>query len=134
METASRLASFFVVGLMVFGCFYDTDGEPAIVDAAANVDTDTDTDSDTDSDAGVDGMGEICSGDQDCAQFETADFCAVNPLTQEGNCTVADCVGGDCPDTYLCCDCIASGVFEKTICADEANAGSLVSMAGCTCE
>jgi hypothetical protein len=74
-------------------------------------DTDTSVDSDAHQDGGADGgdlptgMGEVCTGDEDCAGYE-ADYCLMEYGADEGVCTVQNCSvdPGDCPDGYLCCD------------------------------
>ncbi|MDD5306173.1 MAG: hypothetical protein PHU25_02520 [Deltaproteobacteria bacterium] len=51
------------------------------------------------------GLGESCTDNEQCADYE-ADYCAINPLTQEGFCTVENCTVSpdDCPQGYRCCD------------------------------
>ena len=87
----------------------DTDTD---TDADTDADTDSDTDSDTDGDAGDDdggvptGLGEPCTEtDNACAAYE-ANYCAWNPQTSTGYCTVINCsqTPDDCPADYHCCD------------------------------
>jgi hypothetical protein len=66
---------------------------------------DTETDED---DGGADGgdpsgLWEPCNAQEECEGFD-ADYCAINPLTDEGYCTI-ECEVGDCPDGSQCCDC-----------------------------
>lgn len=52
-------------------------------------------------------FGDECTTDADCTGAKVASFCQLNPLTpgEPGFCTLRDCVPGDCPDGYQCCDC-----------------------------
>ncbi len=100
-------------------------------------DTDTDTnessDTSTETDGNLDGLGTPCSDDSGCAGLG-ADYCAVNPTSGTGYCTVLDCTSDICPDSYLCCDCTAStSVPQVVACLTDSDA-ILVGQVGCTCE
>jgi hypothetical protein len=78
------------------------------------VDTDTDSETDSDSetaDAGVTGLGEICTGQDDCEGYD-ADYCAMEIGATDGQCTVSDCIAepDDCPPELYCCDFPATGM------------------------
>lgn len=81
---------------------------------------DGDGDSDTGgiSDGGVDdggtgdlpeGFGRPCTDTgNECEEYPEATYCAVDPNTSIGACTVADCTAdsGDCPDDFGCCEMV----------------------------
>ena len=111
------------------------------------VDTDTGDDIDTGpqsvSDAGPDdggsdskphGLGTICMDDGDCAGY-VEDFCAYNPLVEQGYCTTRDCAAGSCETGWVCCDCTSgTGLPPEVACLKQAEAGLAQSLGGCTCE
>ena len=100
---------------------------------ACEADTDSGTDTGTGGEAPT-GLGEPCQSDADCAGYE-ADFCAVNPMSGDGYCTIEDCALGECPAPYLCCDCTESTMLPPGFaCLTEDDASLASSMGGCTCE
>ncbi len=102
----------------------EVDTEP---DAGPDPDAGTDTDTNTTS-----GIGTQCYSDADCADFE-ANYCQLHPLEPEnpGVCTFKDCLPGECPTGYLCCDC--SNLGSVITCVDLEGAESAESY-GCTCD
>ncbi len=94
----------------------------------AGVDSDSASDSD-----GIDGLGTECTDDSACAGLE-ASFCAVNPTTGSGYCTLLDCAAPDCPTGYQCCDCTASQAVAQEIACLTDDDATLVGGFGCTCE
>ena len=118
--------------LLILGCFYDTSGGPADVDAG---DTDTDTGAgDAGADAGVEGLGEPCTQTGGECEGLEADFCLYNPTApDEGSCTTTGCLEDGCPASYTCCDCTDATYFFTDLCAPSEYA-SMLPLAGCTCE
>jgi hypothetical protein len=115
--------------LLVCGCFYDTSGGAADVDAGG-----TDTGTDTGApDAGIGGLGDPCTETGgECAGLE-AGFCLYNPTdAAQGVCTTTGCLASGCPATYSCCDCTAATYFFTDLCAP-AEYASMLPMAGCSC-
>ncbi len=100
----------------------------------AEDDTDSDTTNGTDSetDGGVSGLGNECVDQPDCAPYD-ADYCAINPLTPNdpGYCTIFDCVAGDCPGDYQCCDCTEQGA-DAAVCMNADDAAAAIGF-GCSC-
>lgn len=64
-------------------------------------------------DSGVTGLGEPCSSQDECADLE-ADYCAMQPGANSGNCAVSNCstVDDQCPLDLICCDFPSSGITE----------------------
>jgi hypothetical protein len=138
MTRSHRLSASvpLLAALLLPGCFYDTSGEAADVDAGdTETGADTDTDADTDADAGVEGMGDACTQTGgECDGFPEADFCLYNPIDPtQGVCTTTGCIADGCPATYTCCDCTGASYFFVDLCAS-ADYASQLPMAGCTCE
>lgn len=104
------------------------DGMCQPADDAGSAD-DTDSAEDDGGDGGdlPTGMGEICAGDEDCADYE-ADYCLMQPGDDEGVCTVQNCSvdPDDCPDGYLCCDFTIPSV--PNFCVTDAQFAELGSM------
>jgi hypothetical protein len=123
------ITMLLAVPLVAGGCFYDTSGGPADVDAG---DTDTGA-GDAGDDAGIDGLGVACTETGgECAGRE-AGFCLYNPIDPaEGICTITGCNTGACPATYACCDCTDASYFFTDLCAPSDYAAQLP-VAGCTC-
>lgn len=148
MSEADRCPSgyFYVSELKV--CCPDEDDNGNKIDwnadtkqcvAAAPIDTDTpDTPTDTSTDLcfGGDpsGFGVECTVSTECEGNE-ANFCAVNPLTSAGYCSITDCVAGCCPSGYECCDCGAATLIPQEVaCLSNADADMTEQYAQCTCE
>ncbi len=114
---------------------WDTEGYECLPDSDTGTGTGGGTDTDTESDSGgVSGMGESCSSDDDCSDYD-ADYCAINPMTQEGYCTIDDCAPGGCPAGYQCCDCSESTLLPQiSACISEDEVDLVEGMGGCTCE
>jgi len=115
----ARTGTLLLAATFAFaGCFYDTDGEPKLIDAAVE----------------DNGLGTPCADDTDCADLEAA-ACALNPMAPDdpGYCTIEDCVAEDCTGDYQCCDCSASSMVDGVFCASAEDA-SMVGAYGCTCE
>lgn len=129
MKVIQRVSNRLLVAtaLLAVGCFYDTSGGPAEVDAG---DTDTETGI---PDAGIDGLGAACTeSGGECAALE-ADFCLYNPMDPtQGECTTAGCLAEGCPATYTCCDCTDATYYFTDLCAPSDYAEQLP-LAGCTC-
>ena len=106
------------------GCFYDTSGGPAEVDAG---------DTDPAVDSGVGGLGADCTeAGGECAGYE-ADFCLYDPTgSSTGVCTITGCLEGGCPGGYTCCDCTEGDYFFVDLCAPDDTA-AMLPLAGCTC-
>ncbi len=130
------------------GTVFDSPSD-SCVEVEEDTATDTDTDSDIDAGGGADGgdsddsddtqdtgdtategFGVECSQESDCAEFEVADFCALNPLSQQGYCTLENCEADDCPDTWRCCDC--TSLLGWVACLDDGYAATAEKM-GCIC-
>jgi len=82
----------------------DQDGAPP-KDNGADGDGDAGEDGGDGGDASPTGMGVTCKEQGDCAGYD-ADYCAINPTTQEGGCTIQDCTlsPDSCPKDWKCCD------------------------------
>lgn len=92
-----------------------------------------DAGTDTDGDGGVNGIGTECTDDSGCEGLD-AEYCAINPGTGTGYCSVLDCTTDICPTGYQCCDCTgASMVPQVVVCLTDADS-SMVGQVGCTCE
>ena len=85
-----------------------------VVEDANAIDVDVETDSATAEEGEVTaeeggqgsdtGIGTACSQHSDCEGL-TADYCATNPATKQGICTIQNCTPStsDCPKGYTCC-------------------------------
>ncbi len=94
-------------------------------------DTSTETgDTDSDTDSGLpSGLGEPCTEDGgECDGFE-ADYCAINPTSGDGYCTVLGCATepDDCPEGYLCCD-FPPTIEQENFCVTEAEFEEMASL------
>ena len=126
----SLIPVFLVFGLSALGCITDDSGRcngvyrwnPDIGGCVLKPLRDTDEDGKKDAgagsaDGGVDdstdesvdeagptGLGEACSSNDDCADYD-ADYCD-QPPGSVGTCTVKDCNldPDDCPLDYTCCE------------------------------
>ncbi len=125
VEQADRCSEGFVWDPEVLACrLVEIDTEPD-----AGPDTDSgDTDTDTNMELGI---GELCWSDADCATF-IASYCQLSPFNPDdpGFCTIKDCLAGQCPTGYLCCDCSSLG--SQVTCLTEESAES-AEQYGCTC-
>ncbi len=71
------------------------------------------------------GLGDACDPDEgQCDDNPAASFCAFNAMTNEGKCTIADCVvdDDDCPGGWTCCDFdeVGDAVFGgRNLCLDK---------------
>ncbi|MCP4604362.1 MAG: hypothetical protein GY847_28210 [Proteobacteria bacterium] len=89
---------------------------PEDSDSDTGTETEPDTDTET-SDGGsaedggeeFTGFGELCSNQQQCADYK-ADYCAIDPTSGEGHCTFKDCDATSCPESSTCCDCTKMGM------------------------
>jgi hypothetical protein len=104
----------------------------AAADAGAP-DTTAEADSSTtEADGGAmpSGMGDVCSGPEDCAGTE-ATYCAKKPADETGTCTVEDCdaATNDCPAGYACCHFAISSV--PNYCSPQAEYDMLKGMNMC---
>ena len=73
------------------------------------------------------GIGEPCTSDADCSDYE-ANFCLVAVAV----CTFEGCDSTGCPDGYTCCGpCDVSA--GKTACVEDALVSTAVEL-GCPCE
>ncbi len=101
----------------------DTSEEPGGSDAGGS---DAGGDSSTDEDAMPEGFGSSCTENgSECDDFPEANYCAWDPINQDGFCSIKDCEVGDdlCPENYACCDTLPSYGLP-TFCAVEADMGS----------
>lgn len=81
----------------------------------------------------IQGMGISCVDSKECEAF-TADYCAVNPLSKQGFCTLKNCEPGDCPGGYTCCDCTMSPlVDQEEACIADEFVADLQALAKCVC-
>jgi hypothetical protein len=122
------------------GYVYDAERRFCVVDPGGDGDTDADSDADSDADTDPDGgppsgLGEACASQEECEGYD-ADYCAINPMTSVGYCTIQDCEMGACPDGYQCCDCTSSGVLPPGVaCLTDSDATQASSvLGGCTCQ
>ncbi len=111
------------------GYTYESEDE-ACVEVPVDTETEEDTDSGTE-EMDTSGFGELCEGDADCEEFPVVDFCVINPLSEEGYCTIGDCEVGDCPNGWQCCDCL--DLLKWIACLDDEYAAKVEGF-GCTCE
>ncbi|MCP4679959.1 MAG: hypothetical protein GY854_31600 [Deltaproteobacteria bacterium] len=104
-------------------------------DAGAEMDSGGDTDTGTGTDTGdapAEGFGEYCTSSDDCVDFSPGNFCAIDPTTQDGYCTVENCVSEDCPEAWQCCDCSGVPIVGWFACVTDSDA-DFVSTIGCSC-
>ena len=87
-------------------------------------------------DGGIDGFGELCTDEGDCAGY-TADYCLTDPRNPSapGACTATGCEPCGCGEGNVCCDCAGATMdpFGDSICLEAGNAGELLAI-GCNCQ
>ena len=54
------------------------------------------------------GVSEPCKEDEQCEEYD-ADFCLVDPATNQGGCVLTGCDSFTCPCEFACCDCSVFG-------------------------
>jgi len=71
------------------------------------------------------GMGDACEDDSGCTQEAT--YCAYNPMSQSGYCTLKDCTvePNDCPAPYTCYDMSVMSPTLPTVCLSEEDCAAL---------
>ncbi len=107
--------------------FYDEETKSCKQTTPADTGDDTEEEDGGPQDSGADdagdaistGMGEYCESDEDCAGYD-ADFCALDPFTQAGGCTIKNCIEepDNCPPGWVCCN-FPDGFMYPDICMPE---------------
>ena len=118
-----RCADGFVFYKPYWGCLPADGGN----DQDASTDQETDFPTDQEKDGGDDsgttttGLGESCTKEGDCANYQ-ANYCVINPLEpgEPGYCTYSNCKPQSCPVSYQCCDCSAFGFWIACVTSADA--------------
>ena len=76
------------------------------------------------------GLDKECLTSGECSALD-ADFCMLDPQTDEGVCVVTDCDTSVCPCGYSCCDCQGSSL--PTFCLPEDSVKEMEDF-GCNCD
>jgi hypothetical protein len=77
---------------------------------------------------GPSGLGKSCTQSEECAGLD-ASYCAVDPSTKKGTCTIQNCRPKGCPKGLTCCDCKVIGL--PVFCIPDEALGKLQGLCSC---